>query len=639
MKDAIPPMRHDITRLGASDLHWLNEGTHFRLYDKLGAHVMSDDAGATGTYFAVFAPNAKRVAVIGGFNDWDASTHELRPRESSGVWEGFIPGVASGAAYKYRIEGKKKDYKADKADPYGFRHDGAPSNASTVWALDYQWNDGQWMQSREAHGNHDRPVSIYEVHLGSWMRGSDGAFLSYGEVAGKLTPYLLDMGFTHVELMPVMEHPFYGSWGYQATGYFAPTSRYGTPQDFMQLVDALHQAGIGVILDWAPGHFPNDEHGLGYFDGTHLYEHADPRRGIHPEWDSFVFDYERREAQSFLFSSAFFWADKYHIDGFRVDAVTSMLYLNYGRKEGEWLPNKHGGFENLEAVAFLRRFNDELAERYPAVRTFAEEATSWPMISGPTYLGGLGFDYKWDMGWMNDTLEYFKQDPIYRKFHHNKITFRAMYAFSENYVLPLSHDEVVHGKASLLGRMPGNEWEKFANLRLLLGNQFTQPGKKMLFMGAEIGQWNEWAHDTQLDWDLLQYPLHEGVRRWVIDLNRAYRAEGGLHARDTNEAGFEWVDCLDNDNSVISFLRMGRAAEDVLLVVLNHTPLLRSAYRIGVPRAGFWKEVLNSDGEWYGGAGAGNLGGVWTEPIEDHHHPQSLALTLPPLSCIVLKPE
>jgi len=631
--------RTEPTRFGDQDVYWLNEGTHFRLYDKLGAHCMQDEAGRSGVYFAVFAPHAKSVSVFGDFNDWSPHRDPLQPCATSGVWEGFVPGVEPGVRYKYRIESWHDGYVVDKADPYGFRHEEPPSTASVVWPLDYTWSDAEWMAGRARHGNHDQPVAIYEMHLGSWMRGEDNRRLTYRDLAEPLIEYLLKMGFTHVEFMPVMEHPFYGSWGYQATGYFAPTSRYGAPQDFMFLIDRLHQAGIGVVLDWVPGHFPSDEHGPGYFDGTHLYEHADPRRGIHPEWNSCVFDYERREVQSFLFSNAFFWADRYHADGFRVDAVTSMLYLNYSRKEGEWLPNRHGGYENLEAVAFLRRFSDELAERYPDVRTFAEEATSWPMVSRPTYLGGLGFDYKWDMGWMNDTLDYFKQDPIYRKFHHGKLTFRAMYAFTENYVLPLSHDEVVHGKASLLGRMPGeNEPQKFANLRLLLGSQYMQPGKKMLFMGGEFGQWREWAHDYSLDWHLLQHEPHQGVQRWVQDLNRVYRDEPALHQQDTEEAGFEWVDCLDNDNSAIAFLRMGRAPEDVVLVVLHHTPVQRARYRVGVPVRGYWQEVLNSDARHYGGTGSGNLGGTWTDPIEDHHHPQSLELTLPPLSCLMLKP-
>lgn len=633
----IANIRHDISRLGEQDLHWLNEGTHFRLYDQLGAHCMTSSDGESGVYFAVFAPNALGVWVMGDFNEWDPSRHPLRMRANSGVWEGFVPAVQQGARYKYHVAGKQDGYRADKADPYGFRQEPAPSNASVVWPLDYEWGDAAWMEARHAQGRQEKPVAIYEVHPGSWMRGEGNRMLSYRELAPRLVEYVQKMGFTHVELLPVMEHPFYGSWGYQCTGYFAPTSRYGTPQDLMFLIDQLHQGGIGVILDWVPGHFPSDEHGPGYFDGTHLYEHPDPRRGIHPEWKSYVFDYERREVRSFLFSSAFFWADKYHADGFRVDAVTSMIYLNHGRRDGEWIPNRHGGFENLEAVDFLRRFHDELNARFPDVRTYAEEATAWPKVTGATSQGGLGFDYKWDMGWMNDTLEYFKQDPLFRKGKHDKMTFRAVYAFNEKFVLPLSHDEVVHGKASLLGRMPGDEAQKFANLRLLMANLYMQPGKKMLFMGGEFGQWSEWAHDQSLDWHLLAFAPHQGMQRWVQDLNRTYRQEPALHEYDTREEGFAWIDCEDKDNSVLSFLRMGSKREEPVLVVLNHTPVFRERYRVGVPMAGFWQEILNSDAPCYGGTGLGNLGGTWTEPKGHHDQGQSLTLTLPPLGCVVCK--
>jgi len=630
-------VRHDVSRLSEDDIHWLNEGSHFRLYEKLGAHPMQAPDGTGGVYFGVFAPHAHAVSVFGSFNDWDKDVSMLRRRDNSGVWEGFVPEVAHGATYKFHIWGQHDGYEADKADPYGFRHDGAPSNASIVWALDHTWDDGDWMATRQAQATQPTPVSIYEVHLGSWMRGEDNVFLNYREIAERLAEYTVDMGFTHVEIMPVTEHPFYASWGYQSTGYFAPTSRYGTPQDFMYFVDCMHQHDIGVILDWVPGHFPTDAHGLGYFDGTHLYEHPDPRRGIHPEWQSFVFDYERPEVQSLLFSNAFFWADKYHVDGFRVDAVSSMLYLNYSREDGDWIPNQYGGQENLEAVAFFRRFHAELATRYPDVRSFAEESTAWPMVSRPGYLDGLGFDYKWDMGWMNDTLAYFQQDPIYRKFYQQKLTFRLMYAFSENYVLPLSHDEVVHGKGSLLDRMPGDYGQKFANLKVLLGNQYMQPGKKMLFMGSELAQWREWNHDTSLDWNLLEYPAHAGVQQWVKDLNRLYRSETALHEQDSSPDGFEWIDCLDNDNSVISFLRKGRDGHTLFLAIFNHTPLPRHDYRVGVPRGGHWQEVLNSDATCYGGAGAGNLGGVHADSEPNHHHPCSLALTLPPLSCLVFR--
>lgn len=630
-------VRHDVSRLSGDDIHWLNEGSHFRLYEKLGAHLMTAEDGANGVYFAVFAPNASSVSVFGDFNAWNKVACPLQLRADSGVWEGFVPAVASGARYKFHVRGPEGHYVADKADPYGFFHDGAPSNASVVTSLEYGWGDSDWMEARQEQGAHERPVAIYEVHLGSWMRGADGEFLNYRDTAERLADYVVEMGFTHVEVMPVTEHPYYGSWGYQATGYFAPTCRYGRPQDFMYFVDCFHQHGIGVILDWVPGHFPTDGHGLGYFDSTHLYEDPDPRRGFNPEWQSFVFDFARREAQSLLFSSAFFWADKYHVDGFRVDAVSSMLYLNYSREDGAWIPNQYGGHENLEAIDFLRRFNGELASRYPDVRTFAEESTAWPLVSRPGYLGGLGFDYKWDMGWMNDSLAYFEQDPIYRKFHHTKITFRMVYAFAENYVLPLSHDEVVHGKGSLLARMPGDYGQKFANLKVLLGNQYMQPGKKMIFMGSELAQWREWGHDRALDWNLLDYPAHEGVQRWVRDLNRCYVSEPALHEQDTRPEGFEWIDCLDNDNSVISFLRKDCHGDGLILAVFSHTPLQRNHYRLGVPRAGYWEEVLNSDAAWYGGSGLGNLGGVWTAPVADHHHPQSVEITLPPLSCLVFK--
>jgi len=631
--------RTNVSRLGNDDLYLLNEGTHFRLYEKLGAHIMVAEDGAEGVYFAVFAPNADRVSVIGDFNEWNTSAHALHKRAESGVWEGYVPGATTGHRYKFLVENDRANSAVKKADPYGFLHETFPGTASVVWPLDYDWGDTEWMGSRREHAAYDAPACIYEVHLGSWMRATDAGhrWLTYREIAPKLAAYVQRMDFTHVELLPVMEHPFYGSWGYQCTGYFAPTSRYGTPQDFMYLVDTLHQHGIGVILDWVPGHFPNDEHGLGLFDGTHLYEHADPRRGVHPEWGSYVFDFARKEAQSFLFSSAFFWADRFHVDGFRVDAVSSMLYLDYARQAGEWIPNKYGGNENIEAVQFLKRFNREVFAQYPHVQTYAEEATSWPMVSRPTYIGGLGFGYKWDMGWMNDTLAYFNQDPIYRKFHHNKLTFRPMYAFNENFVLPLSHDEVVHGKGSLLNKMPGTVKQKFANLRLLLGSQYMQPGKKLLFMGGEIGQWNEWNHDGALEWDLVNDQMHAGVQRWVQDLNRFYRAEPALHELDNHPDGFEWIDCLDNDNSVLSFLRKGKRHDGFVLVVLNHTPIPRERYRVGVPAPGFWSEVLNSDAETYGGAGWGNYGGCEAQEVPDHHHPFSIEISLPPLGCLVLK--
>ncbi len=632
-------IRYDVTRFSEDDLFLFNEGSHFHLYDKLGAHPMTTGDGVNGTYFAVWAPNALEVSVIGDFNHWEKDKHYLYARGAAGIWEGFIPHIDKGTQYKFHIRSRYQEYRVDKADPYGFRHEPPPLTASVVWRLEYQWGDEEWMNRRKERNSHTSAVSIYEVHLGSWMRVSEegNRSLTYRELAPRLADYVERLGFTHVEFLPIMEHPFFGSWGYQVTGYFAPTSRYGTPQDFMYLVDYLHQKNIGIILDWVPSHFPTDEHGLGYFDGTHLYEHSDPRQGFHPDWNSLIFNYGRKEVQSFLYSSAFFWVDKYHIDGYRVDAVASMLYLNYSREGGEWVPNQYGGNENIEAIEFLRRFNHELYGKYPDIATYAEESTSWPMVSRPTYVGGLGFGYKWDMGWMHDTLEYFSQDPIFRKFNHNKITFRMMYAYSENFVLPLSHDEVVHGKGSLINKMPGDYWHKFANLRALLGYQYLQPGKKLLFMGGEFAQWKEWAHDEKLDWNLLAYPLHRGVQQWIQDLNHVYRQEPAIHELDNHPDGFEWVDCLDYENSVISFLRMGSTTGDFILAVFNLTPIPREAYRIGVPRGGYWQERLNSDSDSYGGSGRGNFGGLDAEPVPNHHHPFSLNLELPPLSCLVFR--
>jgi len=631
-------VRHDVTCLSDDDVFLIHEGSHFRLYDKLGAHIVTAEDGTQGVYFAVVAPNARSMTVMGDFNNWSREAHPLAMRKNSGIWEGFIPKLEQGARYKFHVEGPKDKYRADRADPCGFRHETPPKTASVVWPIDYAWSDHEWMRRRKDASAHQSPVAIYEVHLGSWMRATDGNhYLNYREMAVRLAEYVNSLGFTHVELMPVMEHPFYGSWGYQCTGYFAPTSRYGTPQDFMFLVDHLHQQGIGVILDWVPGHFPNDEHGLGYFDGTHLYEDPDPRRGIHPEWDSYVFNYERPEVQSFLYSNAFFWLDKYHADGLRVDAVSSMLYLDFAREKGEWIPNKFGGNENLEASAFLRRLNREIYTAFPDVQTYAEEATSWPGVTRPAHTGGLGFGYKWDMGWMNDTLDYFSNSPGYRRNHHNKLTFRNVYAFSENYVMPLSHDEVVHGKKSLLSKMPGEYEEQFANLRLLLGNQYLQPGKKLLFMGGEFGQWKEWAHDEALDWDLLAYPIHDSLRRWVGDLNRLYREEPALHLRDHDPAGFEWIDCSDYRNSITSFVRKDGPTANQILAVFNHSVTPQEGYRIGVPRSGRWTEILNSDAEIYGGRGWGNYGGRLSETVSAHGQAQSLSLVLPALSCLVMK--
>jgi 1,4-alpha-glucan branching enzyme len=621
------------------DVYLFNEGTHYRLYEKLGAHRAVKD-GAEGAFFAVWAPNAQSVSVMGQFNGWNKESHPLSARGASGIWEGFVPGLGRGVAYKFHVVSRYGGYRVDKADPFAIHHETPPRTGSVVWDLDYEWGDAEWMGSRRERGSLEAPISTYEVHLGSWRRGEDGRrFLTYREVAAPLAAYAREMGFTHVELMPIMEHPFYGSWGYQTTGYFAPTSRYGTPQDFMFLVDTLHRSGVGVILDWVPSHFPTDEHGPGYFDGTHLYEHADVRQGHHPDWKSSIFNYGRNEVRSFLLSSAMFWLDRYHADGLRVDAVASMLYLDYSRKEGEWIPNTHGGRENLEAIAFLRRFNEVVYEAHPDVQTIAEESTSWPMVSRPLYVGGLGFGLKWDMGWMHDTLGYMAADPIFRKFEHNRLTFRTMYAFSENFVLPLSHDEVVHGKGSLIGKMPGDEWRKFANLRLLLGYMWAQPGKKLLFMGGEIGQWREWNHDTSLDWHLLQQPLHAGLGAWVAGLNRVYSNEPALHELDCRPAGFEWVDCHDADESVLSFLRRGKDPEDVVLVVCNFTPIARHRYRVGAPSGGSWKELLNSDARDYGGSGVGNLGRVRAEDAAHHGRPFSLVLSLPPLGALFLKPE
>jgi 1,4-alpha-glucan branching enzyme len=624
--------------LTQDDLYLFNEGSHYRLYNKLGAHPLTAD-GATGTYFAVWAPNAAEVSVMGEFNHWDKASHALRPRGDSGIWEGFIAGVGRGTVYKYHLISRYQGYQVDKTDPMALYNEVPPRTASIVWDLSYDWGDQQWMATRQTNNALSAPMAIYEMHLGSWMRlPEDGhRHLTYRELAPKLAEHVTRLGFTHVEFLPVMEHPFYGSWGYQSTGYYAPTSRYGTPQDLMYLIDYLHQRGIGVILDWVPSHFPTDEHGLGYFDGTHLYEHADLRQGLHPDWNSYIFNYGRNEVQSFLLSSALFWLEKYHIDGLRVDAVASMLYLDYSRKAGEWIPNAYGGRENLAAIAFLRRFNETVYQEFPAVQTFAEESTAWPMVSRPTHVGGLGFGMKWDMGWMHDTLSYMSRDPIYRTYHHNLLTFRMIYAFMENFVLPLSHDEVVHGKGSLLGKMPGDDWQKFANLRLLYGYMYTQPGKKLLFMGGEFGQWREWNHDESLDWHLCQYPPHAGLQRWLEDLNRLYRSEPALHELDTQPSGFEWIDCNDAPASVVSCLRQGQSTDDLVLVVCNFTPVPRLNYRVGAPRGGFWHEVRNSDAQDYGGGGYGNMGGVEAAPVPWHGRSHSLNLTLPPLSAVFFK--
>ncbi|MEE8110658.1 MAG: 1,4-alpha-glucan branching protein GlgB [bacterium] len=633
-------VHHDVTLLTDEDLRLFNEGTHDHLYDKLGAHPLAAEGGA-GTYFAVWAPGADRVSVIGDFNGWAGESHPLASRAQSGIWEGFIPDAGKGERYKFQIVSGPKADRMDKADPFAFCFETPPKTASVVWELEHSWGDRTWMEGRRKRNALDAPMALYEVHLGSWRRvGEEGnRRLTYRELAAQLPEYVRRMGFTHVEILPVMEHPFYGSWGYQVTSYFGPTRRYGSPQDFMHLIDALHQQDIGVILDWVPSHFPSDAHGLARFDGGPLYEHAEPRRGLHPEWGSLIFNYGRGEVQSFLLSSALFWLEKYHVDGLRVDAVTSMLYLDYARKDGEWLPNPNGGRENLEAVAFLRRLNEKVSKRHPDVLTIAEESTDWPKVSRPASAGGLGFDLKWDMGWMHDTLNYMGRGPGIRKHHHDKITFRSLYAFSESFVLPLSHDEVVHGKSSLLGKMPGDDGQKFANLRLLFGYMYAQPGKKLIFMGGELGQWGEWNHEGTLDWHLLAYAPHVGLQKWVEGLNRLYTSEAALHVLDCDKAGFEWIDGSNSLQSVVSFIRRGRSNDATVLAVCNFTMVPRFHYPVGVPLGGFWREVLNGDALEYGGGGIGNLGGVTAAPDPRHGRPYSLDLTLPPLAAVFFKSE
>ncbi len=620
------------------DIHLFKEGSHFRIFEKLGSKVLSIN-GRKGTFFSVWAPNAEQVSVIGDFNGWNASAHPLGVRwDGSGIWEGFIPDIGKGTLYKFAIKGQS-GYRVEKGDPFANYWEISPDTASIVWDLDYTWSDGEWMQERAGRNNLCAPMAIYEVHPGSWRRvlEENSRFLSYRELAEQLAEYVHHLGFTHVEFLPVMEHPFYGSWGYQTVGFYAPSSRYGTPQDFMYLVDYLHRCGIGVILDWVPSHFPSDEHGIAYFDGSHVYEHSDPRLGFHPDWKSAIFNYGRNEVRNFLIGSALFWLEYFHIDALRVDAVASMLYLDYSREEGQWIPNEYGGRENLQAVSFIKRFNEEAYRNCPGTQTIAEESTAWPMVSRPPYLGGLGFGMKWNMGWMHDTLAYFSQDPIFRKYSHDQLTFSIMYAFSENFVLPFSHDEVVHGKGSLLGKMPGDDWQKCANLRLLLGYQYAHPGKKLLFMGGEFGQLSEWNHDAGLDWHLLDHEPHLGIQKWVRELNHLYRREPSLHAHDCDQKGFEWVDCHDWDKSVLSFLRHGSEGTDIMLIVCNFTPVPRHNYRVGVPIAGFWEESLNSDAREYGGSGQGNLGGVETTPIPSHGKYHSLSLVLPPLGIVMFK--
>jgi 1,4-alpha-glucan branching enzyme len=633
-----PRVRYDSSLLSEDDLYLFNEGSHYKLYEKLGAHPMTVN-DIKGTYFAVWAPNAGDVYVIGDFNGWDRTRHRLQPRGKSGIWEGFINGIGPGSVYKYYIVSRYNNYSVEKADPFAFYAETPPRTASIVWDLDYKWGDRAWMKERHQRNALDAPIAVYEVHLGSWRRVPEegNRYLTYRELAPKLADYVKQMGFTHVEFLPVMEHPFYGSWGYQTSGYFSPTSRYGTPQDFMYLVDYLHQYNIGVFLDWVPSHFPDDQHSLSFFDGTHLYEHKDPAQGIHPDWNSYIFNYGRDEVRSFLRSSALFWLDKYHADGLRVDAVASMLYLDYGRQDGRWIANKYGGRDNLEAINFLRQFNETVYREKPDIQTIAEESTAWPMVSRPTYSGGLGFGIKWDMGWMHDTLVYMSKDPIYRRYHQHELTFRMIYAFTENFALPLSHDEVVYGKASLLSKMPGDDWQKFANLRLLFGYMYAEPGKKILFMGGEFGQWREWSHESSLDWHLLQYPPHSGLQQWVTDLNKLYRSQPSLYQLDFEPAGFEWIDCSDVEKSIVSFLRKGRSSDDLILAICNFTPQTYFNYDIGVPLPGMWQEVLNSDAAKYGGSGQGNPQALESKNKAMHGRPYSISLTIPPLAVVFLK--
>jgi 1,4-alpha-glucan branching enzyme len=623
--------------LTPQDLYLFNEGSHLRLYEKLGSHPATRD-GVAGFQFAVWAPNADYVSVVGDFNGWDKGVSRLTPVGSSGVWAGFVPGVGAGTLYKYHVAAPG-GFTAEKTDPFAFHCEIPPKHAAVTWDLGYEWHDDDWMAARGPKAAQDAPVSIYEVHLGSWMRAADPPYhsLSYRDVAPRLAAYCKDMGFTHVEFLPITEHPFFASWGYQVTGYFAATSRYGTPQDLMYLIDTLHQAGVGVILDWVPSHFATDAWALANFDGTACYEHADPRQGFHPDWGSFIFNYGRHEVRSFLLSSAMFWLDKYHIDGLRVDAVASMLYLDYSRKAGEWTPNRYGGKENVDAIDFLRRFNQEVYGHYPDVQTFAEESTSWGMVSRPTYAGGLGFGYKWDMGWMHDTLRYASLDPIHRKYHQNDLTFRMLYAYHENFVLPLSHDEVVHGKGPLWDKCAGDEWQKYAGLRLLYGYMWGMTGKKLLFQGGDVAQRREWRVDESVDWHLLQYAPHEGVQKWVRDLNHAYAAEPALHELDNQPGGFDWIDCSDANSSIMSFIRRGKTTDDLILCVLNFTPVVRQGYRVGIPSAGYWKEILNSDAGLYWGSNVGNNGGVFAEAAPMHGQAFSVMLTLPPMAAVFFK--
>ncbi|MDJ1496411.1 1,4-alpha-glucan branching protein GlgB [Cytophagaceae bacterium DM2B3-1] len=623
------------------DISLFRSGKHFKLYEKLGAHIINHN-GVQGTYFAVWAPNAERVSLVGTFNFWNRTTHPLYPRwDGSGIWEGFVPNIGQGELYKYFIRSHNQGYEVEKGDPFGLLWETPPNTASVIWDINYQWNDSEWLQQRRAKTGQVQPYSVYEVHLGSWKRSPEegNRSLSYRELADELPAYVKELGFTHVEFLPVMEHPFYGSWGYQITGYFAPSSRYGTPQDFMHLIESFHQAGIGVILDWVPSHFPEDQHGLAYFDGTNLYEHADPRKGWHPDWKSLIFNYGRNEVRAFLISNAIFWLDKYHADGLRVDAVASMLYLDYSRNHGEWIPNQYGGRENLEAISLIQEFNTTVYQEYPDVHTIAEESTAYAGVSRPVYTGGLGFGMKWMMGWMHDTLKYMSTDPLYRRYHQGQITFSIIYAFHENFMLPLSHDEVVHGKNPLIYKMPGDEWQKFANLRLLYGYMFAHPGMKLLFMGDEFAQTREWNHDRSLDWHLTQYDLHKGVMNELKQLNHLFKTEKALYELSFDTNGFEWLDYGDADNSVISFLRKDSSGKEKIAVICNFTPQTHQSYRIGVPEKGTWVEIFNSDAREYAGSDSLNKHSATTELIMHHGKPFSITITLPPLGVVFLKEQ
>ena len=627
---------HGVSLFTDEDIQSFKEGSHFFLYKKLGSHLMTHKQ-EKGVYFSVWAPNAKQVSVISDFNGWDEGAHPLSVRwDESGIWEGFIPGANIGTLYKYCIVSKIMEYRVEKSDPFAFYREIPPKTASIVWDLNYEWKDTPWMKNRSQKNSLSAPISVYELHLGSWKWYDENDHI-YKKISKDLVNYIKEMNYTHVEFLPLMEHPFYGSWGYQILGYFAPTSRYGEPQDLMYLIEYLHKNDIGVIFDWVPSHFPSDEHGLAYFDGTHLYEHDDPRKGFHPDWNSCIYNYGRNEVKNFLISSALFWFDKYHIDGMRVDGIASMLYFDYSRKEGEWVPNQYGGKENIEAIDFIKNLNIEVYKNYPDVQMIAEESTSWPMVSKPTYIGGLGFGMKWNMGWMHDTLEYFSKDPVYRKHHHNQLTFSLWYAFTENFILSISHDEVVHGKASLINKMPGDDWQKFANVRALFGYMYGHPGKKLVFMGQEFGQRSEWKHDQFLEWYVLDYECHSQLQRWVKELNYVYKTEPALFENDFDNNGFEWIDFTDWEHGIISFIRKDSAGINSVLVICNFTPVPRFNYIIGVPDGGYWRELLNSDAKEYGGGGLGNFGGLEASPLPYQGRYYSLSLTIPPLGVLFFK--